>query len=273
MLHVRCANLLVQISGSDIRIRHLEIALSLRWVEPSPLLTVIHRPHSRNQSLLGYDPSVGFTSLRTPRNDRIVISGFGCLTPLGNSRDALWDGYRTSKSGIRRIEAFDTTDDSRTDRRRSARYRSAGVLPSEGSPACFSRSGLAVGATKQALADARLESRENWTWRRADGSASYWAPAVAGWSSRSGNTRTGSETRRRRPASTRSPPRPAERSAAKFRWRFSFTVRATSSRQAARVRRTRSSTPAMPSFPIARISSLPAASMRRWLLASFAGFA
>jgi 3-oxoacyl-(acyl-carrier-protein) synthase len=53
---------------------------------------------------------VGFTSLRTPRHDRIVITGFGCLTPLGNTRDALWDGYRASKSGIRRIETFDTTE-------------------------------------------------------------------------------------------------------------------------------------------------------------------
>src|SRR4029453_15737389 len=53
---------------------------------------------------------VGFFSSRSPRTDRIVISGFGCLTPLGNSRDALWDGFRRSKSGIRRIGAFDTSD-------------------------------------------------------------------------------------------------------------------------------------------------------------------
>jgi 3-oxoacyl-[acyl-carrier-protein] synthase II len=36
-----------------------------------------------------------------------VISGFGCVTPLGNSRQELWDGFRNARSGIRRISAFD----------------------------------------------------------------------------------------------------------------------------------------------------------------------
>jgi len=54
-----------------------------------------------------YDLIVPFTSSRTPRSDRIVISGFGCLTPLGNSREELWTGFRQAKSGIRRISAFD----------------------------------------------------------------------------------------------------------------------------------------------------------------------
>src|SRR5262245_53438859 len=39
--------------------------------------------------------------------DRIVISGFGCLTPLGNSKDELWEGFRNARSGVRRISAFD----------------------------------------------------------------------------------------------------------------------------------------------------------------------
>ena len=54
-----------------------------------------------------YDFSVAFTSRRRGPRDRIVISGFGCLTPLGNSRDELWDGFRNSRSGIRRISSFD----------------------------------------------------------------------------------------------------------------------------------------------------------------------
>jgi 3-oxoacyl-[acyl-carrier-protein] synthase II len=54
-----------------------------------------------------YDFSVAFTSRRRGPPDRIVISGFGCLTPLGNSRDELWDGFRNSRSGIRRISSFD----------------------------------------------------------------------------------------------------------------------------------------------------------------------
>lgn len=44
------------------------------------------------------------------RKDRIVISGFGCLTPLGNSREALWDGFRRARSGIARIASFDPSE-------------------------------------------------------------------------------------------------------------------------------------------------------------------
>jgi 3-oxoacyl-[acyl-carrier-protein] synthase II len=50
---------------------------------------------------------VPFQTSRAVRTDRIVISGFGCLTPLGNSREELWDGFRHARSGIQRISAFD----------------------------------------------------------------------------------------------------------------------------------------------------------------------
>jgi 3-oxoacyl-[acyl-carrier-protein] synthase II len=56
-----------------------------------------------------YDFDVAFTRSRNSRSDRIVISGFGCLTPLGNSRDELWDGFRNARSGVRRISAFDAS--------------------------------------------------------------------------------------------------------------------------------------------------------------------
>src|SRR5437868_8626485 len=42
-------------------------------------------------------------------SEKIVISGFGCLTPLGNSRDELWDGFRNARSGVARISAFDAS--------------------------------------------------------------------------------------------------------------------------------------------------------------------
>jgi 3-oxoacyl-[acyl-carrier-protein] synthase II len=99
---------------------------------------------------------VGFLSAHTPRHDRIVISGFGCLTPLGNSREAVWAGYRASQSGIRRIEAFDSSQ---------LPVQIAGEVRDVDPLQCFplkdrqhvSRAaGLAVGATRQALADARL---------------------------------------------------------------------------------------------------------------------
>src|SRR4026208_1417477 len=46
-----------------------------------------------------------FKGLTRPR--RVVITGMGCVTPLGIGRDAFWNGLITGKSGVRRIEAFD----------------------------------------------------------------------------------------------------------------------------------------------------------------------
>lgn len=50
---------------------------------------------------------MSFIRTRSSHPGRIVISGFGCLTPLGNSRDELWEGFRSARSGIRRISSFD----------------------------------------------------------------------------------------------------------------------------------------------------------------------
>src|ERR1700741_1024007 len=46
-----------------------------------------------------------FKALTRPR--RVVISGMGCVTPLGIGRDAFWDGLVTRRSGVRPIETFD----------------------------------------------------------------------------------------------------------------------------------------------------------------------
>src|SRR5918999_428132 len=46
-----------------------------------------------------------FRALTRPR--RVVITGMGCVTPLGIGREAFWHGLVTGKSGVRRIQAFD----------------------------------------------------------------------------------------------------------------------------------------------------------------------
>ncbi|MBL8182502.1 MAG: beta-ketoacyl-[acyl-carrier-protein] synthase family protein [Blastocatellia bacterium] len=46
-----------------------------------------------------------FTRLR-----RVVITGIGCVTPIGIGRDKFWESLSAGKSGVRRIESFDTTD-------------------------------------------------------------------------------------------------------------------------------------------------------------------
>ncbi len=47
----------------------------------------------------------GFTSPR-----RVVITGFGCVTPIGIGRDQFWQGLKDGQSGVRRIESFDPSE-------------------------------------------------------------------------------------------------------------------------------------------------------------------
>ena len=49
-----------------------------------------------------------FKNLSAPR--RVVITGFGCVTPIGIGRESFWNSLREGTSGIRRIESFDPTE-------------------------------------------------------------------------------------------------------------------------------------------------------------------
>lgn len=59
------------------------------------------------------DPLVVFSfgmlsSLSIPR--RVVITGFGCVTPIGIGREAFWDSLAAGRSGVKRITAFDPSE-------------------------------------------------------------------------------------------------------------------------------------------------------------------
>jgi len=41
---------------------------------------------------------------------RVVITGMGCVTPIGIGRDAFWTALQNGRSGVRRIESFDVTN-------------------------------------------------------------------------------------------------------------------------------------------------------------------
>jgi 3-oxoacyl-[acyl-carrier-protein] synthase II len=49
-----------------------------------------------------------FSGIREPR--RVVITGFGCVTPIGIGRDEYWSSLKSGRSGVRRIESFDPSD-------------------------------------------------------------------------------------------------------------------------------------------------------------------
>lgn len=100
---------------------------------------------------------MALNSVRSPRSDRIVISGFGCLTPLGNSRTALWSGFRNSENGIRRIAAFDATQLPVQIAGEVRDLDPAEFFPIKDRQHVSRTAGLAVGAAGQALKDARLD--------------------------------------------------------------------------------------------------------------------
>ncbi|HKR02338.1 MAG TPA: beta-ketoacyl-[acyl-carrier-protein] synthase family protein [Pyrinomonadaceae bacterium] len=46
--------------------------------------------------------------LTRPR--RVVITGMGCVTPIGIGREVFWHALQSGESGVRRIESFDVAD-------------------------------------------------------------------------------------------------------------------------------------------------------------------
>jgi len=97
----------------------------------------------------------GFTRPR-----RVVITGMGCVTPLGIGREAFWDGLITGRSGIRRIQAFDPS---------SFPVQIAAEVPSFDWEAQLNPKDrkhvprtvpLALAAAREALEDARLSPQD-----------------------------------------------------------------------------------------------------------------
>src|SRR6202521_1724329 len=49
-----------------------------------------------------------FSHFKSPR--RVVITGMGCVTPIGIGREAFWSALIKGESGVRRVESFDVSE-------------------------------------------------------------------------------------------------------------------------------------------------------------------
>jgi 3-oxoacyl-[acyl-carrier-protein] synthase II len=49
-----------------------------------------------------------FKNFSRPR--RVVITGFGCVTPIGIGKNEFWQSLKDGKSGVTKIENFDVSD-------------------------------------------------------------------------------------------------------------------------------------------------------------------
>lgn len=47
-------------------------------------------------------------NFKAPR--RVVITGMGCVTPIGTGREAFWNGLQRGESGVRQIDSFDVSN-------------------------------------------------------------------------------------------------------------------------------------------------------------------
>ena len=89
---------------------------------------------------------------RHPR--RVVITGMGCVTPIGIGREAYWNGLRNGESGVGRIEAFDVSDSPVKIAAEVRGFDWEGQLSLKDRKHVPRTVPLALGAAREALADA-----------------------------------------------------------------------------------------------------------------------
>ncbi|MBI2964628.1 MAG: beta-ketoacyl-ACP synthase II [Chloroflexi bacterium] len=88
---------------------------------------------------------------------RVVVTGLGALTPLGNSVDEFWAGLKAGKSGIAPLTLVDTTDYPTKIGGEVRGYDPTAYVDRKEARRMARFSQLAVGAAAQALADSRLD--------------------------------------------------------------------------------------------------------------------
>ncbi len=90
---------------------------------------------------------------------RVVVTGMGCVSPLGNDRASTWDGLRHGRSGVARITAFDPSDLPSQIAGEVKGFDPVGLLGRKDARRTSRPVALAVAAAREAVADSGLDLR------------------------------------------------------------------------------------------------------------------
>jgi 3-oxoacyl-[acyl-carrier-protein] synthase II len=90
---------------------------------------------------------------------RIVVTGMGAITPLGSEVETFWDNLVAGKSGIRKIEAFDTEPYPCKVGGEVPDFNPDDYMDSKDAKRNDRYTQFAVAAARKALEDARLEAK------------------------------------------------------------------------------------------------------------------
>ncbi len=91
-------------------------------------------------------------------DQRVVVTGMGALTPLGNSVDEYWKGLVDGRSGIEYIESFDASEFPCVVAGEVRGFDASDYMPAKQVRRLARFSQLAVAAARQAIEDAGLDT-------------------------------------------------------------------------------------------------------------------
>lgn len=91
---------------------------------------------------------------------RVVITGIGCVTPIGSGKDEFWNSLLAGKSGVRRIEDFDVSDSAAKIAADVRDFDWEAELPAKDRKHVPRTVPLALAAARQAVADAGIDTAE-----------------------------------------------------------------------------------------------------------------
>jgi 3-oxoacyl-[acyl-carrier-protein] synthase II len=91
---------------------------------------------------------------------RVVVTGLGAITPIGNTLDEYWDGLMSGRNGVGRITNFDPSKHDCQIAAEVKNFDPLGYLEKKEAKRMDKFAQFAVCASKQALADSGLEINE-----------------------------------------------------------------------------------------------------------------